>query len=70
MYYTYIKKKMKLSRATLASMIYLILFMMLYTSKSEIFTKEYNEEDTIALFLTIFLFVFLLYYIVSKIEKL
>lgn len=61
---------MKLSRATLASMIYLILFMMLYTSKSEIFTKEYNEEDTIALFLTIFLFVFLLYYIVSKIEKL
>jgi len=70
MYYTYIKKKMKLSRATLASMIYLILFMMLYTSKSEIFTKEYNEEDTIALFITIFLFVFLLYYIVSKIEKL
>ena len=61
---------MKLSRATLASMIYLILFMMLYTSKSEIFTKEYNEEDTIALFITIFLFVFLLYYIVSKIEKL
>lgn len=60
---------MKISRATLASMIYLIFFMMLYTSKSEIFTKKYNEEDTIALFLTIFVFVFLLYYVVSKIEK-
>ena len=58
---------MKISKFSLVSIIYIGFFFMIYTSNSEIFTKEYTEEDMYSLFFTIFIFIFILYYIISKI---